>query len=403
MNRWIAVLVSFVFLLGMAPVIGVEANNPISGTMMVVKGDVKVTSGKTGKTDPAKVGTKVFAGDTITSGPDSRAKIVMSDKNVLNISPESKITIEKYENDGDKKNVDIKVDFGKVRASVEQKYDGEKSKFNIKTPTAVAGVRGTDFITGFNPSTRQTRIVTFSGVVAAGQPGPRGEILNPVFVRPGMETSVGSGAPPTPPRPAPAEELKQLNMDTNASVEAPASSSAAAAPTEGAKPADPNSGEAAKPADQASSNAQPAAPEGGPKTPAEGGSSAGGPPTAAGGPGGAGSGPGGASAGPGGASADSPGRAGTSTAPGLMGPAAGGPDRGPAAVGGGMLDMRDLDTRTITRDITARPPGAAAPPPMVFTPQVPTQPMQPPTYNNIIDSAIRNQRSRVNINIVLPP
>ena len=193
----------------------VGAQNEISGTMMVVKGDVKVTSGKSGKTDPAKVGTKVYAGDTIASGAESRAKIVMSDKNVLNISPDSKVTIAKYENDPtkDSRNVELKVDYGKVRAGVEQKYDGEKNKFNIRTPTAVAGVRGTDFITGFNPATQQTRIVTFSGVVAAGQPGPGGQILNAVFVKPGMSTSIDQGKPPEPPRPMPTEDLNKANLD----------------------------------------------------------------------------------------------------------------------------------------------------------------------------------------------
>src|SRR5688572_29475510 len=85
-----------------------EAADASHGIMMVVKGDVKVTTG--GKVEAAKVGKKVLPGDTITAGPDSRAKIVMSDKNVLNISPDSKITIEKYSNDGGaNKEVELKV------------------------------------------------------------------------------------------------------------------------------------------------------------------------------------------------------------------------------------------------------------------------------------------------------
>lgn len=193
----------------------VGAQNEISGTMMVVKGEVKITNSKTGKTDAAKVGSKVHSGDTIASGADSRAKIVMSDKNVINISPDSKITIAKYENDPkkDSRNVELKVDYGKVRASVEQKYDGEKNKFNIRTPTAVAGVRGTDFVTGFNPRTQQTRIITFTGVVAAGQPGPSGQILNAVFVRPGMATNIDQGKPPEPPRPMPSDEMQRVETE----------------------------------------------------------------------------------------------------------------------------------------------------------------------------------------------
>ncbi len=188
----------------------------VSGVMMVVKGDIKVTA-KDGKTEAAKVGKKVTEGDTIMAGADSRAKVVMSDKNVINVSPDSKIVIEKYENDGkDKKNVELNVVYGKVRASVEQKYDGEKNKFNVKTPSAVAGVRGTDFLAGYNPSTKSTQVITFSGSVAVGTPGPGGKILNPVFVRPGQMTQVGAGQAPEAPKSVPAEDLNKMNSETKA-------------------------------------------------------------------------------------------------------------------------------------------------------------------------------------------
>lgn len=192
------------------------------GLFMVVKGDVKVTLAKDKSEVPAKVGMKVNSGDSISAGADSRAKVVMSDKNVLNISPDSKIVIEKYENDGkDKKNVELSVLYGKVRASVEQKYDGEKNKFNIKTPTAVAGVRGTDFLTSFNRETKVSQIVTFKGVVAVGQPGPGGSILNPVFVKKGETTSAKEGQKPEAPKAMPKEELNSSNNESNADVKQP--------------------------------------------------------------------------------------------------------------------------------------------------------------------------------------
>lgn len=188
----------------------------VTGVMMVVKGDIKVTS-KDGKTEAAKVGKKVTEGDTITSGPDSRAKIVMSDKNVINVSPDSKIVIEKYENDGKaSKNVELNVLYGKVRASVEQKYDGDKSKFNVKTPSAVAGVRGTDFLAGYNPGTRTATVTTFSGSVALGQAGPGGSITNPVFVNAGQMSQVTLGKMPEAPKAVPKDELNKMNGDTKA-------------------------------------------------------------------------------------------------------------------------------------------------------------------------------------------
>ena len=134
MAQWILYTILFV-----SQLFSAYAYANVHGVMMVVKGDVVVLS-KDGKSEKAKVGKKVFAGDTITAGADSRAKIVMTDKNVINISPESQFKIEKYEYDAakDNKQVSLSVEYGKVRANVEQKYDGEKNKFHIKTPTAVA-------------------------------------------------------------------------------------------------------------------------------------------------------------------------------------------------------------------------------------------------------------------------
>ncbi|MCE3009001.1 MAG: FecR family protein [Proteobacteria bacterium] len=188
----------------------------MGGVFMVVKGDVKITNGA--KIETAKVGSKVKAGDTVTSGPDSRAKIVMTDKNVLNISPDTKITIEKYTNDSQSKEVELNVQQGKVRATVEQKYDGEKSKFNIKTPSAVAGVRGTDFLTTYDPQTRVSSVVTFHGTVAVGIPDAAGRLGQIVLVQPGQKTEAKPGLPPEPPKSIPQEQLQQLNMGSQANV-----------------------------------------------------------------------------------------------------------------------------------------------------------------------------------------
>lgn len=184
------------------------------GVFMIVKGDVKVTS--KGKTSSARVGLKIAEGDAVTTGPDARAKIVMSDKNVLNISPESKIEITEYKNDPttNTKKVELKVDQGRLRANVEQKYDEDKNTFHIRTPTAVAGVRGTDFSVGFSPRTRKTDIVTFKGLVAVGKMGPTGRPEMSVLVRPGEKSEVEPGRAPASAQSLPTEELKKSDADT---------------------------------------------------------------------------------------------------------------------------------------------------------------------------------------------
>src|SRR5437868_14431180 len=80
----------------------------IYGVLMVVKGSVKIQTASK-QTSDAKVGGKVVEGDTVTTGADARAKIVMSDRNVINVNPDTQVVIAKYENDpaSGKKNVEL--------------------------------------------------------------------------------------------------------------------------------------------------------------------------------------------------------------------------------------------------------------------------------------------------------
>ena len=202
------------------------------GVFRVVKGDVQVKAFKTGKTTRARVGAKVFPQDLILAGKDSRAKIVMIDNNEINISPESQIVFEKYEFDPkqQKKDVLLNVIYGKVRSKVKQKYDGKTSQFQVKTPAAVAGVRGTDFLTSFDQKTKTSNVVTFEGEVVVGTPGPGGRIQNQVAVGRGQSSSVGLGQRPSPAQAVPAATLQDLNRDSDAETATSSSSSSQTGP-----------------------------------------------------------------------------------------------------------------------------------------------------------------------------
>ena len=93
------------------------------GTFGIVKGDVKIESGTIHKLETAVAGGKVCSGDTVISGKDARAKILInvdapSGKNELNISPDTHLIIANYEfNPTDnKKKVMLNILSGKVRA-----------------------------------------------------------------------------------------------------------------------------------------------------------------------------------------------------------------------------------------------------------------------------------------------
>lgn len=211
------------FVLGLA--VQVSAAEKMYGVFMVVKGGVQIQS--PGKPESAaKVGAKVYEGDKVITAADSRAKIVMSDRNVLNLNPDTTIEIATYQNDPatGKKNVEIKLGAGKLRANVEQNYDGEKNKFQVKTPTAVAGVRGTQFQTGFDPKTSRTSIVTFKGSVAVMAVNSQGRPTgSPVIVKKGqMTTTAPNASAPEAPKALPKEEMKQIENDSLAANLPPA-------------------------------------------------------------------------------------------------------------------------------------------------------------------------------------
>lgn len=185
------------------------------GVLMVVKGSVKILKKDDTSTD-ARISSKVFPEDTVITGKDSRAKIVMSDRNIINVLPETKLRIDQYINNEKEKNVRLSLIQGKVRNNVEQKYDNEKNRFEVKTATAVAGVRGTQFITSFDKQTNKTEIVTLKGEVAfQGLDATSNKLTEPVVVKKG-ETSQNqeAGAPPATPTRIDPIELKKIESES---------------------------------------------------------------------------------------------------------------------------------------------------------------------------------------------
>ena len=189
----------------------------VYGTFRVVKRDVKVISFKKKKTISARPGMKVYPKDTIVAGKNSRAKVVMVDKNVINISPDTKVNFANYvfEPKKKKKAVLLNVLYGKIRSKVNQKYNGKDNKFQVKTPSAVAGVRGTDFFVNYNRQIKKTDVVTFEGKVKFGLPGANNSIRNGVDVNVGQIASSTSGQRPNTPKNIPPSQLAKFDKNSN--------------------------------------------------------------------------------------------------------------------------------------------------------------------------------------------
>jgi|GEM_PF-5742249 len=106
-----------------------------------VYGAVKVKSGDSASWQKAKVKQKLQIGDTLKTGRRSKAEINISGKKIIKVKPNTEIEIPKvYENEGGLLQT-IRLLFGYVHVNG-KKVDGE---FNIQTPKAICGIRGTRY------------------------------------------------------------------------------------------------------------------------------------------------------------------------------------------------------------------------------------------------------------------
>lgn len=139
------------------------------GVFALVRGEVKLIS--KGNELVVKVGTSVREKDVVVTNGESVAKIIMQDKNVLYISKNSRLKIKGFESAEDKGYSTSTLDlvYGKIRSQVVTKNKfADKPTFKVRTPSAVAGVRGTDFIVTHVQNGDVTKVETLSGTVELG-------------------------------------------------------------------------------------------------------------------------------------------------------------------------------------------------------------------------------------------
>src|SRR5580692_741690 len=144
----------------------------------------------------ASTSEEVFWGDVINTGHLARARVALDDGSVLSVGSDSNLTVTKH--DSGAQQTDLELNYGRVRAKA-VKLVKPNASFQIRTPTGVAGVVGTDFALDSQGDT--TRIVVFEGKVnfCALHNGVIGAC---VTVGSGESSSVQFNSAPTPPVPA---------------------------------------------------------------------------------------------------------------------------------------------------------------------------------------------------------
>jgi len=116
---------------------------PLAAVIVFLAGDVKVEPAA-GSPRGAELGERLSAGDVITTGDRSHATVQIGDRGVTRIERNSRVEIKKLFSAGEG---EMFLHRGEVAAKIARLQRSES--FKVKSPTAIAAVRGTEFIASY--------------------------------------------------------------------------------------------------------------------------------------------------------------------------------------------------------------------------------------------------------------
>ena len=177
------------------------------GTVAALDGSAKIGRGDVWVA--ATPGAAIQLGDELRTGQPGHLRIVFQDDTVLTISDDSRLVVNEAvfdPNQGKSRSV-LGLLQGKVSALVSEYYKRPGASYQIKTATAVAGVRGTEFVVTYDARDDRTEVAGLSGtveVLSAFDRTGRG-----VFITAQEISSVTRGHFPTPARRMPDDLFRQ--------------------------------------------------------------------------------------------------------------------------------------------------------------------------------------------------
>ncbi|MCX8022865.1 MAG: FecR family protein, partial [Syntrophorhabdaceae bacterium] len=187
------------------------------GKITNLEGKVDVLKVGKNAATPVSLGDPVDVGDIYRAKSNSKAEITFINNNLLRIAPNTRIEIKEYMVQGDQSSGVAKLHRGRAQIVAAEEFIkkaaafAEGNKFEIHTPNAVAGIRGTNMIVFHERGL--TGVLFVSG---------RGYIYNPTVPDKVVPVTAGNisfvtapTAPPTPPAKASEAEItKQVNAVT---------------------------------------------------------------------------------------------------------------------------------------------------------------------------------------------
>ncbi|OHD11751.1 MAG: hypothetical protein A2Y41_13295 [Spirochaetes bacterium GWB1_36_13] len=173
-----------------------------------VLGKAAVKTEKSEVWAPVKVGYILNLNDTIRVGEKSRVVLQSETNSVITIKDQSEVSIKSVINPSNKEeNTEVGISYGKTVVNP-RKQEGD-SKFSVRTPAMVAGVRGTVFTVEYKNG--RTKVAVKEGKVAVKPIVQKEEVsqkLKEVDVMPGQKAEINL------------EDVKELDQQTEMTSDA---------------------------------------------------------------------------------------------------------------------------------------------------------------------------------------
>jgi hypothetical protein len=151
----------FIFALAVSTGVWAQSNGVARVVTLRGTATVKTTSAAI---RPLMRGDPLAAGDQIATSEDSQLRVLMNDRSLIDLGSNSTITIKKFETQQTTRSVSLRLFAGRLWAHV-TKTLAVKTDFEVETPTAVAGVRGTEFVVDVDYKTGGTTVTVIEGRV----------------------------------------------------------------------------------------------------------------------------------------------------------------------------------------------------------------------------------------------
>lgn len=172
-------------------------------TLLMVKGSVTVSKAGTDTWEPAVEKASVVEGDSIRTEAGSSVLLQMADGSMTKVGPMSLMKVNQLQGADNALKAGLDMEVGRAWARVSRLSD--ESQFKVRTPTAVAGVRGTYFSSTAEEAT--SKFDVFEGEVEVSN---RQDPTQSVVVTQQYSTTVDANKAPTEPSKMSEEELNEM-------------------------------------------------------------------------------------------------------------------------------------------------------------------------------------------------